>query len=142
VKTAGVAVCLITLAVIAVSADTKPVKNRDGNCTLSVPASWTVGSFGDASSADKKVSLIVSSPKHGLDSLTQVQQMAPGIYKDDKVVKSSASEFEMEGKSANGKPNVYRAVPAGDKVCIVEITYQNGDTAGAKAIVETLKASK
>ena len=72
-------------------------------------------------SPDKKMSIIVSSPKRGLVSIAQVQQMAPAIYPDDKVTKSSTTEFEMEGKSTSGKPNVYRAVPAGARVCIAEI---------------------
>jgi hypothetical protein len=64
------------------------------------------------------------------------------VYHDDKVTKNSGSEFSMEGKGINGKPNVYRAVPAGDKVCIVEVQYDNGDAAGAKAIAASLKPAK
>ena len=48
----------------------------------------------------------------------------------------------MEGKSLNGKPNVYRAVPAGDKVCIVDVQYDNGDAAAANAIAQSLKPAK
>jgi hypothetical protein len=48
----------------------------------------------------------------------------------------------MEGKSTSGKPNVYRAVPAGARVCIAEITYENGNTADARNIVGSLKATK
>jgi hypothetical protein len=135
-------ICLLLAALLATAADTKPVKNPDGNCVLSVPANWTVGTIGNADSPDKKVSIIVSSPKHGLTSLSQVQQMAPGIYPDDKVTKNSATEFEMEGKSTAGKPNVYRAVPSGAKVCIAEITYENGNTADARNTIGTLKAVK
>lgn len=134
--------CLFLAVTAAWGADPKVVKNTDGNCVISVPASWSAGTLGNAASADKKMSIIVSSPKHGLTSLAQVQQMAPGIYPDDKVTKSSATEFEMEGKSTSGKPNVYRAVPAGDRVCIAEITYENGNTADARTTVGTLKAAK
>lgn len=136
------ATCLISAALYVMAADTKSVKNPDGNCVVSVPANWTVGTLGNASSPDKKMSLVLSSPKHGLETIAQVQQMAPEIYKDDKVTKSSATEFEMEGKSTSGKPNVYRAILAGAKVCIVEITYENGATADARATVGTLKAAK
>jgi hypothetical protein len=54
------------------------------------------------------------------------------------VTKSSGSEFEMEGANQAGKPNVYRAVPAGAKVCIAEIVYQSGTVSDAKAIITTL----
>ena len=84
----------------------------------------------------------MSSPKHGLASLAQVHQLAPTVYKDDKVTKDTATEFMMEGKSINGKPNVYRAVPAGEKVCIVDVQYDNGDAASAKAIAQSLKPAK
>lgn len=134
--------CLVVLSTLASAADTKPVKNPAGNCVISVPATWTAGPLGDAQSPDKKATLVVSSPKHGLTSLAQVKQLAPTVYTDDKVVKDSGSEFVMEGKSINGKPNVYRAVPAGDMVCIVDLQYDNGDAAGARAIADTLKASK
>jgi hypothetical protein len=135
-------ICMLSLVIFAAAADTKPVKNPDGNCTASVPTNWTVNALGMATSPDKKVSLVISSPKHGLQTLAQVQQMAPNVYKEDKVTKSSPTEFEMEGNSISGKPNVYRAVPAGDKVCIAEITYENGNVATARSTVGTLKAAK
>jgi hypothetical protein len=134
-------VCFLSLSLFASAADTTTVTSRTGNCSVSVPASWTVEStIGGAHSADNKVSLVVSSPTHGLNSIADVEENAPTIYKDDKVTKKSSSEFEMEGKSISGKPNVYRAIPAGGKVCIVEITYESGSAADAKAIAETMKA--
>jgi len=39
-----------------------------------------------------------------------------------------------EGKSINGKPIVNGAVPAGDKVCIVAVQYDNEDQAGRFAL--------
>ncbi len=134
--------CILAVALCAVAADTKLSKNMDGNCSVSVPANWSTDSLGGAQSPDKKMSSTVSSPKHGLTSLAQVHQLAPTVYHDDQVTKDSATEFMMEGKGINGKPNVYRAVPAGDKVCIVEVQYENGDAAGAKAIAASLKAAK
>jgi len=139
---AGTVLGLLTITLIASAADTKLAKNLDGNCSISVPASWSTDTLGGAQSLDKKVSLTVSSPNHGLTSLAEVHQLAPTVYKDDKVTKDTASEFMMEGKSINGKPNVYRAVPAGDKVCIVDVQYDNGDAAAAKAIAQTLKPTK
>jgi len=139
---AGAILCLLTITLSASAADTKLAKNLDGNCGISVPAAWSTDSLGGAQSPDKKVTLTVSSPKHGLTSLAEVHQLAPTVYKDDKVTKDTASEFMMEGKSINGKPNVYRAVPAGDKVCIVDVQYDNGDTAAAKAIAQSLKPAK
>jgi len=138
----GAILCLLTISLSVSAADTKLAKNPDGNCSISVPANWSTDSLGGAESPDKKVTLTVSSPKHGLTSLAQVHQLAPTVYKDDKVTKDTASEFMMEGKSINGKPNVYRAVPAGDKVCIVDVQYDNNDAAAAKAIAGSLKAAK
>ena len=138
----GAILCLLTITLSAGAADTKVAKNLDGNCSISVPANWSTDSLGGAESPDKKITLTVSSPKHGLTSLAQVHQLAPTVYKDDKVTKDSASEFMMEGKSINGKPNVYRAVPAGDKVCIVDVQYDNNDAAAAKAIAGSLKSAK
>jgi hypothetical protein len=132
---------LIACCLIASAADSKTVVNHDGNCTVTVPASWSVEEgMGLAKSPDKKVSIVVSSPKHGMATMDTAEQMAPMMYPDDKVTKKSASEFEMEGKSGNGKPNVYRAVPAGDKICTAEIQYESGSPADAKAIIETLRA--
>lgn len=139
---AGAVLCPLTITLSAGAADTKLAKNLDGNCSISVPANWSTDSLGGAQSPDKKVNLTVSSPRHGLTSLAEVHQLAPTVYKDDKVTKDTASEFMMEGKSINGKPNVYRAVPAGDKVCIVDVQYENNDAASAKAIAQSLKASK
>src|SRR5215471_4063587 len=139
---AGAILCLLTITLSASAADTKLAKNLDGNCSISVPAAWSTDSLGGAQSPDKKMSSTVSSPKHGLTSLAQVHQLAPTVYTQDKVTQDSSSEFVMEGKGINGKPNVYRAVPAGDKVCIVEVQYDNGDAAGAKAIAASLKPAK
>lgn len=41
-----------------------------------------------------------------------------------------------------GKPNVYRAIPAGDQLCIAEVVYESGSLADARQIIETLKAEK
>jgi hypothetical protein len=48
----------------------------------------------------------------------------------------------MQGSSQAGQPNVYRAIPAGDKVCIAEIVYESGSADDARRIIETLKAVK
>ena len=137
-----IAFCLVTMALSVTAADTKVAKSLDGTCSVSVPTNWSTDALGGAESPDKKVNLTVSSPKHGLTSLAQVHELAPTVYKDDKVTKDTATEFMMEGKGLNGKPNVYRAVPAGDKVCIVELQYQNDDTAAVRAIATTLKPAK
>ena len=131
---------LLSLTLVASAAD-QSVVNHDGNCMVTVPAGWSVETLiGMAKSPDKKISIVVSSPKHGMATMDMVEQMAPTMYQDDKVTKKSPSEFEMEGKSGNGKPNFYRAVPAGDKICTAEIQYESGTPAAAKAIIETLKA--
>ncbi len=138
-KNTMILLCLLLLCAFAFAADTT-VTSRAGNCTLSVPSSWSVDSLGGAQSPDKKISVTVASPSHGLTTMADVSQNAPQVYKDDKVTKNSSSEFEMEGKSITGKPNFYRAIPAGAKVCIAEIMYESGSPAAASAIVRTLKA--
>lgn len=121
----------------------KTVQNRDGSCMVSVPANWAgTGLPGIASSPDKQISLAVSSPKM-VASFSELKQTAQSVYKDSKVTKNSATEFEMEGPSITGKPDVYRAIPAsGNKFCIVEVTYQGASADAARKIAETLKAGK
>lgn len=133
--------CLLCISLFAAATDTKTITSHTGNCALSVPESWTVQpAIGSAQSPDKSISVVVSSPTHGLSTLSEVEETAPTVYKNDKVTKKSSSEFEMEGKSLTGKPNVYRAIPAGAKVCIAEVMYESGSADDAKAILETMKA--
>jgi len=133
--------CVLLTALATTAADTKTVTSPEGKCAVTVPSTWTADGLGGVDSPDKKISAIVRSPKHGLTSLADVKQMAPTVYKDDKVTKSSASDFQMEGKSLGGKPNFYRAIPAGAQLCILEVTYDNAASAPqAKAVVDSLKA--
>ncbi len=132
---------LLGIPLIATAADTKTVTSRTGNCTLTIPSDWNFEQLvSTAQSPDKKITVTVTSPTHGLSTIAEVEETAPSVYKDDKVTKKTSSEFEMEGKSVTGKPNVYRAIPAGAKVCIAEIMYESGTAADARAIIETLKA--
>jgi hypothetical protein len=130
-------------APLGFAADGKTIATRDGVCQVTVPANWLVGSIGSmADSPDKKVSAIVSSPKM-VDSFPEAKQTAKTVYKNSKVVKDSATEFEMEGKSITDKPDVYRLIPvAGNKFCIAEVQYQAGTVDDARKIVETLKSGK
>lgn len=133
---------LLSLSLCAVAADTQIVKSHVGNCAVMVPSDWSVtGAFGIAKSPDKKLLVAVTTPK-SLGSIAEVKQMAPSIYKDDKVTKDSDSEFEMAGTGMGGKPNIYRAIPAGSGVCIAEVNYEEGTEAVAKQVIETLKAVK
>lgn len=141
-KISWTCLCFLALAMSATAADMKVAKSLDGTCAVSVPAAWSTDSYGGGKSADGKMTMTVSSPKHGLTSLAQVHQLAPTVYPEDKVTKDSGSEFIMEGKGQNGKPNVYRAVPAGDRVCIVEVQYDDEDVAGARAVAASLKPAK
>ncbi|HJT69116.1 MAG TPA: hypothetical protein VJ731_02895 [Terriglobales bacterium] len=140
--TLSIAGLVLSASLVVLAADSQALKDHNGECVASVPADWSVSSYGTAQSADKKMSIAVSSPTHGLTSMAQVRQIAPTIYKDDKVIKDSSSEFEMEGKSQNGKPNFYRAVPGSGKVCIAEVIYENDATGTAKGIIESLKPAK
>lgn len=132
---------VLLIVTFAMAADTKQVTNRAGNCMVTVPSSWVIQeNVGIAQSVDKKVAVAVSSPSHGLATLAEVAQTAPTLYPKDKVTKNSATEFEMEGTNQADKPNVYRAIPAGAKVCIAEITYQSGSADDARNILATLQA--
>jgi hypothetical protein len=133
---------LLSLSLCAVAAETQVVKSRIGNCEVMVPSDWSVtAGFGIGRSPDKKLLVAVTTPK-SMSSLAEVKQMAPTIYKDDKVTKDSGSEFEMAGTGMGGKPNIYRAIPAGTGVCIAEVNYEEGAEAVAKQVIETLKPAK
>jgi hypothetical protein len=136
-----VAACVCVAA--AVAAQGKTVKSSNGSCELAVPATWNVGDLpSSADSADKKVNVIVSSPKV-IDTFDELKQTARTVYKDSKVTKDSATEFEMVGKSITGKPDVYRAIPAGGagKFCVAEITYLAGTPEDASKILAALKST-
>ena len=132
------ALLLLAIASTAFAAD-KTLVTRNGLCTAAVPGDWTVGvitSMGD--SADKKVSFIISNPSR-TDNLADLKKNAQMMYAEDKVTKDTASEFQMEGKGQNGKPNVYRAVISGKTICIGEVVFESGTIADARKIAETLR---
>ena len=117
------------------------VISHDGNCQVTVPSDWaTSGNFGLATSPDKSMSVIVSSPNLS-PTLDKVKKNAPLLYPHDKVVKDTPTEFQMEGEGINGRPNVYRAIQVPNRVCLVEVTY--GESIDeARQIVQTLKSAK
>lgn len=131
------------LAGTCIQAADKTVASRDATCHVSVPSDWVSDALpGMAHSPDKKLTVTVSSPKM-IDSFAELKQNARNVYKESKVTKDSASEFEMEGKSIAGKPDVYRAIPApGGKFCIAEAVYPGATVDDARKIVETLKPGK
>ena len=141
-KSVFLALAAITASPILVAQAGKPVTSHNRVCQVTVPASWSVnGMFGIANSADNKVSVAVTSPVH-TTSLNDTKQMAPMVYPQDKVIKSTASEFQMEGLSMNNKPNVYRGIQLTGKVCIVEVIYESGTVDDARTIAESLKSAK
>jgi len=120
----------------------KPVTSHDGSCQVIVPTDWSVsGSFGIANSADKQVDVAVSTPR-STPSLSELKKTAQMIYANDKVVKDTATEFQMEGQGMSGKPNVYRGIQLAGKVCIAEVTYSSGTIDDARKIAESLKSAK
>ena len=126
-----------------VAAQGKTVKSSNGSCELAVPATWNIGDLpSTADSADKKMSVVLSSPKM-IDSFDELKQTARTVYTDSKVTKDSATEFEMVGKSIAGKPDVYRAIPGGGagKFCVAEITYSAGTPEDASKILAAMKAT-
>jgi hypothetical protein len=135
-------VMIATLAaVLCQAADSPAIKSRDGSCQVTAPAGWSVGELGGtAVSANKQISLAISSPKM-VDSFAELKQTAKSVYKSSKIMKDSAGEFEMEGQSITGQPDVYRAVPIGPgKFCIVDVSYKAGSPDEARAIARTLRA--
>jgi hypothetical protein len=137
--------CSAALVMLCATAPTlfaqKAVISHDGNCQVSVPSEWSsAGNFGLATSPDKSMSVIVSSPNLS-PQLDMVKKNAPTLYPNDKVVKSTATEFQMEGQGMNGKANVYRGIQVPNRVCLVEVTYSDS-IEDARKIAETLKSAK
>jgi hypothetical protein len=124
----------------AQAAGDQVVKSRDGACEVSVPNAWKVTPLlATAASPDNKVSITVTSPKM-IDSFAELKVNAKSVNKQNKSTRDTAADFEMEGLSIAGKPDVYRAIPAASgKYCIAEVIYENGAVDAARAIVRTLK---
>lgn len=120
----------------------QPVTSHDGSCQVTAPGNWQVsGSFGIATSPDKSMSIAVTSPRLS-PALDSIKKNAPMIYPGDKVVKSTATEFQMEGENGAGKANVYRGIQLPGKVCLVEVDYAPGAIDEARKIAESLKSAK
>lgn len=138
----SVLVVLVALGRMSAAGD-QIVKSRDGACQVSVPGAWKVTPLlATAASPDNKVSITVTSPKM-IDSFAELKLNAKSVYKRNKSTRDSAAEFEMEGLSIAGKPDVYRAIPAASgKYCIAEVIYENGAVDAARAIARTLKAAR
>jgi hypothetical protein len=136
------AAAMIAAGVLS-GADEKKVENREHNCQISVPASWDVSTMsGLASAPDKSFTVAMSSPKM-VDSFAKIKEIAQATYKRTKVTKDSATEFEMEGQSLGGKPNVYRAIPvAGNRFCLADVTYTGAGVEEARRIARTMKGTK
>jgi len=120
----------------------KAITSHDGSCQVTVPADWTSDlPFGVADAPDKSMGVAVTSPRMS-PTLASVKQNAPMLYPNDKVVKDSPAEFQMEGQGMNGKPNVYRAIQIPGKVCLVEVNYTGDNIDAARKIALTLKSAK
>lgn len=133
--------CLVCAATTLSAQAGKAVTSHDGNCQVTVPSEWSsAGNFGLATSPDKSMSIIVSSPNLS-PTLDNIRKNAPRLYPNDKVVKDTSADFQMEGQGINGKPNVYRGIQVPNRVCLVEVTY--GDSIDdARKIAATLKCAK
>jgi hypothetical protein len=118
-------------------AQDKAITTRDGSCEVAVPADWVAGFPGSANSADKKVEIVMSTPRSS--SFAALKENAKKLYAGDKVTRDTASEFQMEGQSLNNKPNVYRAITSGGKICLAEVIYESGTADDARKIVGTMK---
>lgn len=112
------------------------------DCQLTVPAEWSSEKAlpNQAASPDKKQVVTVTEPRF-MDSFAQLKQAARSAYPKSKVITDTADNFEMEGTSNNGKPNLYRAISlSGGHYCIAEVTYETGSAEQGKKILQTLKA--
>jgi hypothetical protein len=134
---------LAALLFVMLAQDGKLLASHDGICRVTVPSGWDVSAKGGlGSSPDKKSSVAVGSPQR-MSSFDTLKQKARKLYTKDKVTKDAAAEFEMEGQSMSGKPNVYRGISVlGSKYCTVEVIYQSGTAADARKIAESLKPGK
>ncbi len=130
-------------SVLMLGQDVKRLASHDGSCQISVPSSWETSAIGGVGgSPDRKVSVAVGSPQR-VSSFDALKQNAKKLYTKDKVTKDTSSEFEMEGQSMNGKPNVYRGIALpGGKYCTVEVMYESGTAANARKIADSLKSGK
>jgi thiamine biosynthesis protein ThiC len=142
-KTLWLALTMIAAGSTMLADDAKKVTSRDGNCQVTVPSTWMVSpTAGIGNSADKKVNVTVGAPQR-VTSYDSLKENARKLYSGDKVTKDSATEFQMEGQSMSGKPNVYRAIPiAGGKYCVMEVVYQSGTLNAARKIAESLRSPK
>lgn len=138
-----VALLSMAASVLMIGQDVKRLASHDGNCQISVPSSWETSTIGGVGgSPDRKMSVAVGSPQR-VSSFDVLKQNAKKLYTKDKVTKDSSSEFEMEGQSMNGKPNVYRGITIpGGKYCTVEVMYESGTAADARKIAGSLKSGK
>lgn len=124
------------------NAQGKTVTSHDGSCQVTVPGDWEVsGSFGIANSPDKTLTVAVSSPRSSPE-LSSVKHTAPTVYPEDKVVKDTPTDFQMEAATGANRPNVYRGIQIPGKVCLVEVDFRSGTIDDARKIALTLKSAK
>lgn len=137
--------CVIAAIAAAAPIDAqsgKQVTSHDGSCQVTVPGDYEqMSNLGIANSPDKSITIAVSSPKLS-PQLSQVKETAPRLYPDDKIVKNTATEFQMEGMNGAHRPNVYRGIQIPGKVCLVEVDYRSGTIENARRIAETLKSAR
>jgi hypothetical protein len=140
---AGLIAIALAAAKPASAESNKTLGNADGTCRITVASTWQPGPApGVGFSGDKKQTATVSGAKLE-SSFDELKSDTKKLYKDLKVVKDTASELEMVGKSIFGKPEVYRAIVAGDKkFCIVEVAYTAGTIDDVWKIARTLERSK
>jgi len=140
---ASIFVLVFPFAAATLSAQAgRTIASHDGSCQVTVPADWTSSlPFGVADAPDKSMGVAVTSPKLS-PTLASVKQNAPQLYPNDKVVKDTPTEFQMEGQGMNGKPNVYRGIQIPGKVCLVEVNYTGDAIDAARKIALTLKSAK
>lgn len=137
------ALVLLCVPALAFAGDSKSESKKlgsvDGSCSVTVPAAWKDESSSFATSADQRMSAVVSHPK-AMESFDEVKSAGRSLYKG-RVIKDGARELEIEGPSAvNGKPSVYRAIASGKTFCLVEVDYDAGTADDARTIAHSLAA--
>jgi len=141
-RTIALGVTMLAIAAAHGAPSGKTVKSHDGVCQASVPATWdTSAGFGLAYSRDQMSSIAVTTPEHA-NSFNDAKENAKKSNPDLRVIKNTATEFEMYSLPA-GRPHMSRSIPvAGGKFCTVDVFYRGLTVDDAHNIAETLKSAK
>lgn len=128
---------LVVVSSLAFANAPRNVADLEGLCQVTVPADWqvmrSVQPFYEwLLVSNGHMTMTVNSARITLDT---AKELAKPIYKNPKITKDTADEFEMEVT-----PNqIFRAIPAGSKgICSAQVSYSPGSIDDARKVVRTL----